>query len=186
MSVTITNLIQGPGTLYTGAFGATEPADSAVNAAPAASAWTDLGATDGGVKLSVDQTYSELAVDQLVDSPGRRLTKREFMLDTNLAEPTLTNLSTALNGGTSASGSGWLSYEPLTTTSATQPNYIAVIMDGYAPQSFRRRVIGRRMLNTSKVESSYTKDKQTFIPVSFAGHYVSPSITPFHVADQTS
>lgn len=186
MSVTITNLIQGPGTLFTGAFGAAEPADSAVNAVPAASAWTDLGATDGGVKLSVDQTYSELSVDQLVDAPGRRLTKREFMLDTNLAEPTLTNLSTALNGGTSASGTGWVSFEPNTATSATQPNYIAVIMDGYAPNSFRRRVIGRRMLNTSKVESAYTKDKQTFIPVSFAGHYVSNSITPFHIVDQTA
>lgn len=189
MSVTATNLTMGPGTLYTGAFGATEPADTAVNATPAASAWTDVGGTDGGVKLSVDQKFTELTVDQIVDSVGRRLTQREVMLDTNLAEPTLANLSMAMNGGTAATGSGFASLEPLNVTSATQPTYIAVIMDGYAPgttQTFRRRVIARKCLNTSRLDMAYSKDKQTFIPVTFSAHYVSSSIASFHVVDQTS
>jgi hypothetical protein len=63
---------------------------------------------------------------------------------------------------------------------------VAVILDGYAPAGFRRRVIIRKALNTSSLKSSYAKDKETYIPVSFAGHYVSSSITPFHVVDQTS
>lgn len=189
MAVTATNLTLGPGTLYTGAFGATEPADTAVNATPATSAWTDVGATDGGVKLSVDQKYTELSCDQIVDSVGRRLTQREITLDTNLAEVTLANLSTAMNGGTSATGSGFASLDPLNVTSATQPTYIALIMDGYAPgttATWRRRVIARKCLNTSSLQLSYAKDKQTFIPVTFNAHYVSSSITPIHVVDQTS
>jgi hypothetical protein len=186
MAVTATNLILGPGTMYSGAFGAVEPADSAVNTTPATSAWTDLGATDGGVTLTIDQKFTELTVDQIVDSLGRRLTQREIMVDTNLAEPTLTNLSLAMNGGTSATGSGYASLDPLNVTSATQPTYVAVILDGYAPNGFRRRVIIRKSLNTSSLKAAYAKDKETYIPVTFAGHYVSSSITPFHVVDQTS
>ena len=186
MSITATNLILGPGTLYTGAFGATEPADAAVNATPAASAWTDCGATDGGVTLTIDQKFTELTVDQVVDSLGRRLTQREIMIDTNLAEPTMANLSLAMNGSTQATGAGFASLDPLNVTSATQPTYTATILDGYAPAGFRRRVIVRKVLNVSSIKASYAKDKETYIPVSFAGHYVSSSITPFHVVDQTS
>jgi hypothetical protein len=186
MSVTATNVIMGPGTLYSGAFGATEPADAAVNATPAVSAWTDLGGTDGDVKFGIDNTYTELQVDQVVDRLGSRLTKRDMMVTTNLAEPTLENLSVALNGGTAASGSGYKSFEPNYATSATQPTYIAIILDGYAPSQFRRRIILRKALSTAKVDSDYTKDKQTFFPVEFTGHYVSASIAPFKVVDQTS
>ncbi|MFE1849852.1 hypothetical protein ACFYOF_06240 [Streptomyces sp. NPDC007148] len=186
MAVTTTALIQGPATLYSGAFGATEPTDTQVNTTPAASSWTDLGGTQDGVKLSVDQTYSELEVDQITLRVGSRLTKQDFTIETSLAEATLENLSLTLNGGTAASGAGWKSFDPNVTSSATQPNYFAVIMDGYAPNQFRRRVIGRRMLNTDSSELAYTKDKQTLIPAKFAGHYVSNSITPFHIVDQTS
>ncbi|MCX5522197.1 hypothetical protein OG342_04850 [Streptomyces bobili] len=183
MAVTTTNLIQGPATIYKGAFGATEPADTAVNTTPAASAWTDLGGTQDGVKLSVDQTYSELEVDQITLRVGSRLTKQDFAIETSLAEATLENLSISLNGGTAASGAGYKSYDPDVSSSATQPNYFAIIMDGYGPGG-TRRIIGRRMLNTESSELAYTKDKQTLIPVKFAGHYVSSSIKPFHIVDQ--
>jgi hypothetical protein len=186
MSVTTTNLIQGPATLYSGAFGATEPTDTAVNTIPAASSWTDLGGTQDGVKLSVDQNYSELEVDQITLRVGSRLTKQDFTIETSLAEATLENLSLTLNGGTAASGAGFKSFDPNVTSSATQPNYFAIIMDGYAPSQFRRRIIGRRMLNTDSSELAYTKDKQTLIPAKFAGHYVSASVSPFHIVDQTS
>lgn len=186
MAVTTTNLIQGPASLYQGLFGAVEPADTAVNAVPPASSWTDLGGTQDGVKLSVDQTYSELEVDQITVRVGSRLTKVDFTIETSLAEATLENLSMSLNGGTAASGAGWKSYDPNVSSSATQPTYFAVIMDGYAPNQFRRRVIGRRMLNTDSTELAYTKDKQTLIPIKLSGHYVSVSIAPFHIVDQTS
>lgn len=186
MAVNTANLIQGPATLYSGAFSATEPTDAAVNTAPAASAWTDLGGTQDGVKLSVDQTYGELEVDQITLRVGSRLTKQDFTIETSLAEATLENLSLTLNGGTSASGAGWKSFDPNVTSSATQPNYFACLLDGYAPSQFRRRVIGRKMLNTDSVEVAYTKDKQVLIPAKFAGHYVSNTVTPFHIIDQTA
>jgi hypothetical protein len=187
MAVTATNIVEGPATLYSAAFGATEPTDATVNATPAASTWTDVGGTDGGVKLTIDQSYTELEVDQIVDRVGSRLTKRNFMVETSMAEPTLANLSLALNGGTSASGSGYASLEPAFASSATQPTYKALLFDGWAPGgAFNRRVIVRKALSTDAVELAYTKDKMTVFAVKFAGHYVSASIAPIHIVDQTS
>jgi hypothetical protein len=187
VSVTATNLVQGPATLYTGAFGATEPADAVVNAVPPASSWTDVGGTQDGFKLTVDQSYAELEVDQVVDRVGSRLTKRDFTVETSLAEPTLANLSLALNGGTSASAAGYASFEPSFASSATQPTYKALLADGWAPGgAFNRRMIVRKALSTDAVEIGYTKDKQTLFGVKFSGHYVSASISPIHIVDQTS
>jgi hypothetical protein len=187
VTISTPNLVMGPGYLYTGAFGAAEPADSAVNSAPAASAWTGMGGTDSGCKLSIEQKYTELSVDQVVDSVGRRLTSREITVSTNLAEPTLSNFSAAMNGGTSASGTGWASYEPNYASSATQPTYTAAILDGYAPGgNFNRRAILRKVLSTDKIEQSYMKDKQTFVPITFTAHFVSTVIAPFHIVDQTA
>ncbi|MGH8571195.1 MAG: hypothetical protein ACREX8_01290, partial [Gammaproteobacteria bacterium] len=126
MAVTATNLILGPGSLYTGVFGVAEPADTAV-ASPPGAGWTDVGGTSDGVTLTVNQEFTELAVDQIVDVPGRRLTKRDMTIGTNLAEPTLDNLVVAMNGGTTATGAGFKSLEPAFATSATQPTYKAVL-----------------------------------------------------------
>lgn len=183
MAVTATNLTMGPGTLYHGAFAAAEPADTAVNVTPAASGWTDVGGTMDGVKLTIDQKYTELEVDQVVDVPGRRLTKRDLQLETSMAEPTLANLTLALNAGTPATGSGFASMEPVFGTSATQPTYCALILDGYIGD-LRRRIIVRKALSTDKVETAYMKDKQTVFKVTFSAHYVSPSIAPFKVIDE--
>ena len=176
----------GPGTLYIADFGATEPLDTTVNSTPAASTWTDVGGTQDGAKLTVDQTYTPLEVDQIVDKPGARLTSRVFTIETNLAEPTLENLKYILNDGTAASGSGYKSFEPIYASSATQPTYRAAILDGYAPNQLRRRFIIRKVLSTDKVESTYKKDGQTLFTVKWEGFYVSSVIAPFKLIDQTS
>lgn len=186
MAVTATNLIQGPGTLYTDTFGVSEPADTAVASAPGGT-WVDVGGTQDGVKLTVAQEYSELEVDQVVDVPGRRLTKRDISVATNLAEPTLVNLGLALNGGTQGSGgtggTAYLSYDPAMDGAATQPTYKALLFDGWAPNGKVRRVIVRKVLSIESIESSYKKDEQTLFPVTFAAHWVSSSIKPFHIVD---
>lgn len=193
MAATVTNLVQGPAALYIGSFGATEPANGAVNSTPQASAWTDLGGTTDGAELSIDQEYKELEVDQVVDIPGRRLVKRDMSVKTNLAEPTLANLTYALNDGTvAASGTGFAGYyEPAFTDSATQPTYRALIVHGWAAgdggngQSKRRMVILRKVLSSDNVEFAYKKEDQTVFSVKWSVHYVSGSIAPFKILDQS-
>lgn len=189
MTVTVTNLIQGPGTLYMGAYSATaanEPADAAINTAPAASAWTDLGGTTDGVTLEVAQEYAELAVDQLVDTPGRRQTKRELTIATNLAEATLENLARAMNENpsTAVTTSSPAKIFAVSDAPVGEPLYVALIFDGYAPSGFRRRVFGRRMLSVDPANLAYKKDSQTVISVKWASHYVSSTVRPIKVVDQ--
>lgn len=189
MGVTATNLIAGPGTLYAGLFGATEPADSTVATAPSASTWTDMGGTQDGVQISINLDYFELEVDQIVDIPGRRLTKRDLQVKTNLAEATLANLTVSLNGGTVTASAAFSTYDPANDTAATQPTYRALLFDGWAPQTAAgvsnvRRVVVRKVLSIDNVETSYKKDDQTLFPVTFGAHYVSSAIKPFRVIDQ--
>ncbi|HEY9474675.1 MAG TPA: hypothetical protein VIS06_12595 [Mycobacteriales bacterium] len=185
MSVDTANLTQGPATVYIGDFGATEPADSDVATAPAASAWTDIGGTLGGTTITVARQYAVLNVDQVVDEAERRLTGRTVTVATQMAEPTLDNLKNALNGGVSASGTGFKSYEPSDDTSSTQPTYKALIIDGFGPSGKRRRVIVRKVLSVGDVSAVDSKTDQKVFAVSFAGHYVSSTIKPFKKVDAT-
>lgn len=188
MPVTATNLIAGPADLYVATFGAAEPLDADIDDAPGV-AWVDAGGTQDGVTITINQEFMELEVDQIVDVPGRRLTKRDLQVTTNLAEATLANLRNALNGGVVATESGTESYEPTNDNSATQPTYRAILLDGWAPQtaagaSARRRLIVRKVLSVENVEAAYKKDEQTLFPVTFAAHYVSSAIRPFRIIDQ--
>ncbi|MEU5197289.1 hypothetical protein AB0G86_25110 [Streptomyces scabiei] len=189
MTVSVSNLVQGPATLYIGAFGATEP--TSATATPASASWTDLGGTTGGAEIAINQEYKELEVDQVVDVPGRRLVKRDIQVKTQLAEPTLQNLTYALNDGTYASGATDNTYEPNNQSSATQPTYRAILIDGWAPgisgtTSKRRKVIVRRVLSIDNAVFAYKKDEQSVFTVTFAGHYVSDVLASFKVIDQAN
>lgn len=199
MTANVVNLVQGPATVFIGTFDGTtarEPANSAVNTTPNTSAWTDLGGTNDGVSLSINQEYKELEVDQVVDIPGRRLVKRDMSAKTSLAEPTLANLLYALNdvngGSLGASGAGFSGYyEPAFTDSATQPTYRALLLWGWGAginaagtTSKRRMVHLRKVLSSDNVEFAYKKDDQTVFTVTWSVHYVSSAIAPFKLVDE--
>lgn len=194
MAVTPANITQGPATVYTAAFGSTEPADS--NAAiinPPAAPWTDIGGTQGGVVFEVDNTYTAQDVDQLVDPVGARLTKRAMTCTFKIAETTLNNLNVAAMNSlmTPSSGVGYTTSDPQTTTSATQPTYIALILDAWAPTlptgaAARRRIILRKCLSQAKIQFAYNMQNNAVFEVVFTLYYVSSSISPFHVAEQTA
>lgn len=192
MSVTASNLLMGPATLYYAPFGSTEPAGAELTTAPA-SPWVDLGGTNGGLTMTVNLTYTNLVVDQVVDNLGSRLTARDIQVATSLAEYTLDNLKIALNGGTITTGASGApdEFDPGNAVSTTQPEYGALIFDGWAPadadgNSMRRRVVVRKVLSTASVGTAYAKDQQTLLPVTFDAFYVSSSVAPFHIFDQTA
>lgn len=195
MAITATNILMGPATLYWGAFGATEPADSAITSAPNSGVWTDVGGTADGtsVLLEVDLTYTDIGVDQLVDPVGARLTKRMIQLTAALSETTLSNMLLAQNQlGTITTNSGNSTYDPATANSASQPTYTALILDGWAPitgtseTSCKRRIIVRKCLSSSKIALEYEKGKPALFNTTWTAYYVSSSIAPYHIVDQTT
>lgn len=191
MSGTVENLIQGAGYLYVAALGTSEPADSSLHNPPASGSWTNLGFTNGGLSLTFEQDYADLAVDQLVDHPGRRIVRRDLVFATSLAEPTLENLKVALNGGVTATGaagagaSEFKNFQPVQDPTG-EPTYTLLLFDGLAPNGRPRRVIVRKALQVGNVGASYQKDGQTLFPVEFRAHYVSSSVAPYKIIDQTA
>lgn len=185
---TTENLIQGTGVLYRGAFGATEPNDADLGQEPGG-AFADLGATRDGVELVINQEFSELEIDQVYEVPERRLTRRELVVRTNLAEPTLENLRASLNGGDISAATeagpdtyGLKTFEPSSGLSR-RPDYNAIIFDGIAPEGMPRRVILRKALQIGDVTFAYRKNNQTVYTVMLAAHFVSPAVRAFRVID---
>lgn len=188
MAVSATNLISGPGSLYHGAFGATEPLDTAIATEPAAPPWTDFGGTQDGVTLTVNQEFFVLEMDQVVDAPGRRMTSRDVSVKTNLAEITLENLARVVNQDPSdiEEGAGYKAFDLEGDDAGAEPNYFALILRGRSPGGLRRHVYLRKVLSTGEAETAYKKGSQTLYPVTLSCHWVSPSIRPIRVVDEVA
>jgi hypothetical protein len=184
----------GPAIVYTAPFGTTEPSWSAITSPPAAP-WTDVGGTADGtsVLLEIETSLTDLMVEQLVDPVGARVSKRVIQVTVAMEEATQQNLLLAMNQmATITPGSGYSVLDLLTTPTSTQPPYTAIIIDGFAPTtgtteaSCRRRLIVRKCLSTSKVDFEYEKTKPTIYNTTWGAYFVSTSVSPVEVVDQTS
>lgn len=173
MSVNASNLLQGPVTLYYGAFGATEPTDLAT---PPGTGWTDLGGTSDGLEIEVADEWSQLTVDQVLMAPASRRTGRAVTAKSNLAEVTLENLARAITQAQPTTTGGVKELALTDGIGAFQPTYGALLADGYAPGGTPRRIILRKVVQSDSTAQSYKKDDQTLIPVTFMAHFVSASI----------
>jgi hypothetical protein len=187
------NAIMGPISLWYGAFGVTEPAQSnaALIADPGAG-WTFGGGSNGGISWEIDHTITDMAFDQTVDPVGGRVTGRSGMVTFNAAEPTLAILALALhNLGTTTVGSGITTYTPGQPNAGTPLSYNAILLDGWAPllgsgAAARRRAIFRKMLNQPKMITNGDPTKQVSWALNTKMYYVSQSIDPYIVMDQTA
>lgn len=196
MAVNASNLVLGPATMYVAPFGSTEPLDSTVTPTgwetPPGGAWTDVGGTDGGVTFEADSTYTDLTVDQIIMNVGARLTEMKMMVTAKMSEMTLDNLQTALNNiGITGSGSGYSTFDIPVGSASSQPSYAAVIIHGWAPMTTGgtpalRRVIVRKVLSQVKATLAYDKKTQQAFDVTFNAYYVSGSINPVHIVDETT
>jgi len=196
MAVTPFNIIQGPGTLYVAAYGTSLAAYIGSNPGSVAvtSPFVDVGGTSGGITVEVDETLTNIQVDQLLDPVGARTTARTIQVTTTLMETSLTQLQVALNGTTGAtlsSGTGWQEMDLVTTTSATQPLYTSIIVDGWAPTlsggtAAKRRFIVQKVLSQPKIAQKFAMDGQATCDVTFTAFYVSPGTSPFTIVDQTA
>lgn len=182
----------GPATVYVGASGVITlpPTDAAVNATPAASAWTDLGGTNGGLTFDVTPKFTDFSLDQTVVAPGSRLTSQTIMATVTLAEATLPNLAMALNTTVGATGANFATFDPNYGAFATQVPYFSLLIDGFAPAAVvansRRRIYLPRCLSTGKITVAYAKDKQTGYNVQLQAFYASSTVPPYHITDQTA
>ena len=196
IAVNPSNLVQGPAYLYTAPFGTTPPTDASstptgyltIPSAP----WTDVGGTESGVTFNIEHTIGEQTVDQLIDPVGGRLTKRMVTVTTTLAEATLANLNLAMNNiMTISPNTGYMTADPTTTTSATQPSYTALMIYGWAPLLSTglpalRRVVVYKALSQVKADLDYEMTKYATYAVTWTAYYVSSTVGPFHIVEETA
>lgn len=182
-------LVMGPATIYVADFGSPEPLDSDIFSVPSGVYWTDIGATIGGVDLTVKQEFEDFVPTQLTSNTSSRLRSRSITVATAMAEPNLVNFLYAVNSGSLESGTGYQSYSPPVLDQATVLPYRAVIIDGWAPgialdgKHKKRRVILRKCLSVEDSDIAYTKDKTTVQTLSWATHR-NGSTPPFKVIDE--
>lgn len=177
MSVTPSNAMLGPVSIFTGTFGATEP----VNAGTAPGVgWTDIGGTTDGATLTLGRTYTSMRFDQIGMDVGAQLTAQEVTVSTNMGEPTLANFRIALNllddAGTELEWGG----EDIVND---EPNYRAVLLQGKKPGGGPRMWVVRRTLSVESIGVPFKVDGQTFFPVTWKGYYISPSVKAVRTSD---
>lgn len=187
----VNNVIMGPASVYIGALGVITPppADSAVNSTPAASAWTDMGGTNGGVTFTVTPKFTTLMLDQVVDTIDDRMTSRSIQVALTCGEALLANLAAALNSTIGPTGANYATVEPNYSAFASQTQKASLLIDGFAPATIanaRRRLYIPRAQQTGKVDVVAAKDKQVGFSITFTAYYVSTTVAPFHITDQTA
>lgn len=196
IAVTPFNIIQGPAVLYAAAFGTSVSAYLGSNpgSVPVASPFVDIGGTTGGITVEVDETLTDIHVDQLLDPVGARTTARTIQVVTTMMETEISNMQLILNGATGAtvtSGTGWTELDLVTTTSATQPSYSVLVIDGWAPTlssgaAAKRRFIVQKVLAQPKISQKFDMANQATVAVTWTAYYVSNSVSPFSIVDQTA
>lgn len=188
------NVIMGPAAVYMGASGVitAAPTDAAVNSTPAASAWTDLGGTFGGVTLDITPKFTSLNLDQELDDIDDRMTSRVIMVTINFGEATLSNLALATNSTVGATGANYATLDAVHGPFAGQTTKFSLLVDGFAPTqndtvpNARRRLYVPRCQQIGPLKIDYARDKQVNFAAQLKAYFVSNSTAPYHITDQTA
>lgn len=136
-------LALGPGVLYTAPIGSSEPTDL-VAAWPGS--WVQLGYTHEGNAFSYELTVENIEVAEELEPVDIVPTSRAIKVAFSLAEVTATNLQLALNGGTIATPTGLVTFEPPDTNNMTKRMY------GWESNDAEERWIYRKCFNSGTVE----------------------------------
>jgi hypothetical protein len=190
MPVSASDLTVGPADIYWALFTDATAAEPATPTTAAAAGWTYFGATDGGLKLTFGQKYTQQYVDQSGFPLASSLDQSATSAAIPLTRVNSSNLKVLLNGGTiTTTGTGATavdSFEPVADLVANDPVYFKLLIRGKAPVSDtgiagqKRDIFLRKVLQVTDL--SYTADKTNktmFSGVSAMCHFVSNPIAPW-------
>lgn len=182
MAYNARNIIVGAAALY---LSATEGGGTALPAAPAAGTsyatalegsanWRHAGYTSEGLELAYEPDWTDIEVDQLLDSAKIFKTSMRATINTTIVESTLENLLVAWGQGAStltsdADGNvvgiaaGALGDEPVERSLAAVGPAPRVV----AGTRRERLYYARRVLSVDSVSVAVRRDEATMFPVSF-------------------
>lgn len=166
------NVAVGPGTLYFGAVGATEPTDLTT---AWSSAWIPVGYTTEGHAFSYTPSYEGIEVAEELLPIKQVATGAEMVVAFAAAEMTAANVQKALNGGTITTGTGFVTFEP--PAADAEPTRVAI---GWEAADKSERWIWRKCLQTGGVEINRRKGTDyANLNMEFSVEVVSKAVKPF-------
>ena len=171
MPRSVTEVIIGTGTLWTGSSGGTFPATPA-DAVPAV--FAEIGYTEEGWTLGVDKTFENVFVAEELDPIITLKTEQLVTISGELAQPSLVNLQLAFGGGTiAASTVGATDIETYTPPAATDFTEKAVLFrvptEPTTAPRFRDYQVPRSIV-TGAFEMQYAKAPQkVLVGIEFQG-----------------
>jgi hypothetical protein len=142
---TPTAISLGPGYLYAGPVGVTEPSDLATAWAAVSASWVALGYTDEGSEFGYSPSTDNVEVAEELDPVKVVTTGRASTVSFAMAELTATHLQIAMNGGTITAGVGIVTFEPPDLGSETR------LALGFESEDHQERWIYRQCFQTGDV-----------------------------------
>lgn len=193
MSVTTKNIIVGPGDLFVADALTTDLPSLTASSSGSASlvrdalendaAWTNLGATEGGVEMAYEPTYSDIMIDQWKDAARLNLEQQTFNFSTQLMESTLENLilawgydsASALTAGTNTTNDGITNTFDLGVLGEDPCEYkFAIVSKGVGGQpdcapgtKVERVYVARRVVSVQGSTLGLRRTEATMFPVTF-------------------
>jgi hypothetical protein len=182
MALNIKNLLSGVARFYIGAAAnATTPdvmpLDSIGMGVTWGGTWADVGYTQDGVRVMINQTYNAITADQQLNPVLHIRTAVEEQIQTTLIESTLDNIKFITGRGTiattAASGTPARGNRELTLAASNALQYVALGFEGQAPpndKALPRRIMLPLCLATGNVEvgqvlTDISKMQSTFMRV---------------------
>lgn len=153
MAITTTNVIIGAAYGYTAAADTAEPATAPADGGTV-SGWTQWGATEEGVGLSLERDITAHYVEEIAIQVFSTAGTSTFAINTQLAESTLANWKLAVGGGSITSG--------VLTLSDTLDT-VGVYLDMQAPGATTRRTVyvpRAQSVGSLDVQNRRTESKQ--------------------------
>lgn len=181
----VTEVLVGPGTLYTAPLGEAFPANPQTT--PAGN-WVEIGYSEDGWTVEADKTFEDVLVAEEVDPIATYKTAQSIRLTGEMAQASLANLQLAFGGGTISTdtpAAGYDTYQP--PASDTFSEY-AVLLRTVAPgnTSWLRDWQFTRAVAAGAVAAQFTKAPQK-ANVAMEFTVLKPSAGDiFKVIDQTA
>jgi hypothetical protein len=160
-------ILTGVGTLYIAAANEAMPA---LTATPGGN-WVSLGETDGGVKITKTQNIETFSSDQRTGKVKAIRTEEGVTIETNLLQATLEKLAKVIGGTVTdtAPGVGTIGKRSLPLYAGAEVTEYALLFRGDSPYgaTYPGQYYVPRGYMDDDVETEFTKDGKTLIPVKF-------------------
>ena len=147
------------------------PADT-VAYGDAVTGFTDLGYTSGGINLGIDQSRSEIRMDQSRFSIRNPITEANFTLGTELGEINAANYLFATGLGevtTVAPGSGTRGHDDWELTDDFTDAEYSILANIKQHDNEVFRIMGWKMVATGAIDSTFSPDDAATIAIEFTG-----------------